>query len=228
MAYTPYHAQYLAHWLTLEGVGDNALARSLSTARVDMKPHQVDAALFALKSPLARGAILADEVGLGKTIEAGLVIAQRWAERRRRILLIVPASLRKQWAQELQSKFSLPSFIIEAKSHRELRKQGRRHPFDREGTIVIASYEFAARQADEIGAIAWDLVVFDEAHRLRNVYKAAGSKRAKELKRALQERFKLLLTATPLQNSLMELCASPGGRMEGSSQSSVAERGRPI
>jgi SNF2 family DNA or RNA helicase len=158
-----------------------------------------------LKSPLARGAILADEVGLGKTIEAGLVIAQRWAERRRRILLIVPASLRKQWAQELQSKFSLPSFIIEAKSHRELRKQGRRHPFDHDGTIVIASYEFAARQADEIGAIAWDLVVFDEAHRLRNVYKASGSRRAKDLKRALQERFKLLLTATPLQNSLMEL-----------------------
>ena len=68
-----------------------------------MKPHQVDAALFALQSPLAKGAILADEVGLGKTIEAGLVIAQRWAERRRRILPIVPASLRKQWLQELRT-----------------------------------------------------------------------------------------------------------------------------
>ena len=82
-AYTPYHSQYLAHRLTLEGVGDEAFARSLSTARVEMKPHQVDAALFALKSPLSKGAILADEVGLGKTIEAGLVIAQRWAEQRR-------------------------------------------------------------------------------------------------------------------------------------------------
>jgi SNF2 family DNA or RNA helicase len=90
MAFTPYHAQYLAHRLTLEGVGDDAFARSLSTARVEMKPHQVDAALFALKSPLAMGAILADEVGLGKTIEAGLVIAQRWAEHRRRICSSCP------------------------------------------------------------------------------------------------------------------------------------------
>jgi SNF2 family DNA or RNA helicase len=106
--YTPYHSKYLAHRLTLEGVGEDVLARSLSTARVEMKPHQVDAMLFVLQSPLAKGAILADEVGLGKAIEAGLVIAQRWAERRRKTLLIVPASLRKQWSQELQTKFSIP------------------------------------------------------------------------------------------------------------------------
>ena len=98
MKFTQYHSQYLAHRLTLEGVGQEAFARSLSAAKVEMKPHQVDAALFALQSPLAKGVILADEVGLGKTIEAGLVVAQRWAERRRRILLIVPASLRKQWS----------------------------------------------------------------------------------------------------------------------------------
>jgi SNF2 family DNA or RNA helicase len=99
--YTAYHSQYLAHRITLEGVDEDALAKSLSTARVDLNPHQVDAALFALQPPVPRGAILADEVGLGKTIEASLVIAQRWAERRRRILLVVPASLRKQWTQEL-------------------------------------------------------------------------------------------------------------------------------
>jgi superfamily II DNA or RNA helicase len=188
----------------LEGVGDDALARSLSTARVEMKPHQVDAALFALKSPLTRGAILADEVGLGKTIEAGLVIAQRWAERRRRILLIVPASLRKQWSQELQSKFSLATTILEAKTYRDLQKASHRRPFESDN-IIISSYEFAARKAEDLAGISWDLVVFDEAHRLRNVYKQNGSRRAKELKRALQERFKVLLTATPLQNSLMEL-----------------------
>ena len=99
MHYTPHQGSYFAHRITLEGVGDDALAQSLSTARVDMNPHQVDAALFALGSPLSKGALLADEVGLGKTIEASLVIAQRWAERKRRILLIVPASLRKQWSQ---------------------------------------------------------------------------------------------------------------------------------
>ena len=92
--FTPYHSQYLAHRLTLEGATDDAFAKSLSTARVDLNPHQVDAALFALASPISKGVILADEVGLGKTIEASLVIAQRWAEHRRRILLIVPASFR--------------------------------------------------------------------------------------------------------------------------------------
>lgn len=74
--FTPYHSQYLAHRLTLEGASDDAFAKSISTARVDLNPHQVDAALFALASPISKGVILADEVGLGKTIEASLVIAQ--------------------------------------------------------------------------------------------------------------------------------------------------------
>jgi hypothetical protein len=91
--YPPHHGTYLAHRITLEGRGEDAFAKSLSTARVETKPHQVDAALFALHSPLSKGVILVDEVGLGKTIEASLVIAQSWAERRRRILLVVPASL---------------------------------------------------------------------------------------------------------------------------------------
>ena len=65
----------------------------------------MDAALFAFASPLSKGALLADEVGLGKTIEAGLVISQRWAEGKRRILIIAPSNLRKQWHQELNEKF---------------------------------------------------------------------------------------------------------------------------
>jgi len=156
--FTPYHSQYLAHRLTLEGATDDAFAKSLSTARVDLNPHQVDAALFALASPISKGVILADEVGLGKTIEASLVIAQRWAEHRRRILLIVPASLRKQWSQELQDKFSLPAVIIEAKSYREQVKAGRREPLDTTDRIVITSYEFAARRADHIKRIGWGTV----------------------------------------------------------------------
>ena len=203
--FTPYHSQYLANRITLEGVGDDAFAKSLSTARVDMNPHQVDAALFALQPPIPRGAILADEVGLGKTIEAGLVIAQRWAERRRRILLIVPASLRKQWTQELFDKFGLPSVILEAKSYRERVKQGHKRPFEIENIVVVTSYEFGAQKADDLAKTDWDLVIFDEAHRLRNVYRRGGSKRAKALRDAVKDKFKLLLTATPLQNSLMEL-----------------------
>lgn len=203
--YTPYHAMYLAHRITLTGLGEDSFAKSLSTARVDMKPHQVEAALFALQSPLSKGVILADEVGLGKTIEASLVIAQRWAERRRHILLVVPASLRKQWAQELHEKFSLPSRILDAKTHRDLIKEGTARPFFTADEIVIASYEFAARRAADITTVPWDVVIFDEAHRLRNVYKETGSARAKQLKEALARHFKILLTATPLQNSLMEL-----------------------
>jgi len=202
---TFHQSSFFAHRITLEGIGDNALAQSLSAARVDMNPHQIDAALFALASPLSKGVILADEVGLGKTIEASLVIAQRWAERKRRILLIVPASLRKQWSQELAEKFSLPSTIVESKSYKDARKAGKLLPFDGTDQIVITSYEFAATKADEIANINWDLIVFDEAHRLRNVYKQGASIRAKKLREATRKFFKILLTATPLQNSLMEL-----------------------
>src|SRR5215210_8334860 len=130
---TPHHAKYFAHDLTRRAAsGMDRLSMSLFDAAVDLNPHQIEAALFALGSPLSKGVILADEVGLGKTIEASLVIAQRWAERKRRILLIVPASLRKQWTQELWEKFALPSIIMEARTHRERAKAGHRQPFDAE------------------------------------------------------------------------------------------------
>ena len=101
---TPFHSAYWAHQLTLRSASDSMenLSKSFSGAKVDLKPHQVDAALFAFRSPLSKGVILADEVGLGKTIEAGLVISQKWAERKRRILLILPATLRSQWQTELE------------------------------------------------------------------------------------------------------------------------------
>lgn len=204
-SFTPYHSQYLANRIMLDGVDQDAFVKSLSTARVDMNPHQVDAALFAMECPISRGVLLADEVGLGKTIEAALVIAQRWAERQRRILLIVPASLRKQWTQELREKFSLPSIILETKIYKEHVKRGHRKPFDQKDHIIVTSYEFAALKADDIAAIKWDLVIFDEAHRLRNVYKKGTAVRAKALRQAVRPRYKILLTATPLQNSLMEL-----------------------
>ncbi len=203
--YTPYHGTYLGHRISLEGRSEDAFTRSLSTARVETKPHQIDAALFALHSPLSKGVILADEVGLGKTIEASLVIAQFWAERRRRVLIVVPASLRKQWQQELKEKFALPSQIVEAKTWDQIQKNGNLNPFDAADKIIVVSYEFAARRADEIRRVQWDMIVFDEAHRLRNVYKKSGSQRAKALSKAVSDRFKILLTATPLQNSLMEL-----------------------
>ena len=204
--YTPYHSHYWAQALTLNGpVGSiDALSRSIANARVDLNPHQIDAALFALRSPLSRGVILADEVGLGKTIEAGLVIAQRWAERRRRILLVVPATLRQQWQQELEEKFYLPTLILDAASFATEYSAGRNNPFERADRVVICSYHFAAAKSDLIQQVPWDCVVVDEAHRLRNVYKSS-SKLARAVAKAIAPAPKLLLTATPLQNSLMEL-----------------------
>lgn len=182
-----------------------SLASTLVDSQVDLNPHQVEAALFACSNPLSRGVILADEVGLGKTIEAGLVISQRWAERRRRILIIVPANLRKQWHQELQDKFSLQGLILEAKNYNTIRKQEGKNPFLMASGPVICSYQFAKSKADVIKDIDWDLVVLDEAHRLRNVYKTSNVI-AKTLKEALAHvHSKVLLTATPLQNSLLEL-----------------------
>ena len=115
--------------------------------------------------------MLADEVGLGKTIEAGLVISQKWAELKRRILIITPSNLRKQWHQELSEKFFLPCAILEAKSYNVAIRSGRFRPFEITDSIVICSYQFARNKAADVANTPWDLVVVDEAHRLRNVYK---------------------------------------------------------
>jgi len=204
---TPYQSQYYAWLLTRRAASDTveSLASTLVDSQVDLNPHQVEAALFACTNPLSRGVILADEVGLGKTIEAGLVISQRWAERRRRLLIIVPANLRKQWHQELQDKFNLQSLILEAKNYNTIRNQENQNPFLMPSGPVICSYQFAKAKAADIKGINWDLVVLDEAHRLRNVYKTSNVI-AKTIKEALAHvHSKVLLTATPLQNSLLEL-----------------------
>src|SRR5213082_3035806 len=104
---TAYNAKYFAFELTKRCASDSMekIAASLVDAQVDLNPNQVEAALFAFRSPLSKGAVLADEVGLGKTIEAGILLSQKWAERKRRLLIICPANLRKQWNQELSDKF---------------------------------------------------------------------------------------------------------------------------
>ena len=96
MQYSPHQLAYFAQKLTLRGPTDSMdrMAGALLDARVDLNPHQIDAALLATSNPLSKGVILADEVGLGKTIEAGLLLAQRWAERRRRLLITTRAKLR--------------------------------------------------------------------------------------------------------------------------------------
>lgn len=198
-------AKYFAHWLTRSLPSDSLgkLTASLQDAQVDLTPHQIDAALFAFKSPLSKGAILADEVGLGKTIEAGIILSQFWAEHRRKLLIIAPANLRKQWSTELLDKFYLSSRILESKTFNAAIEDGNLNPFDCE-EIVICSYQFAKTKAAYLKHTQWDLVVIDEAHRLRNVYKP-GNKIGNAIKETLSDRKKILLTATPLQNSILEL-----------------------
>ena len=201
---TPYHAKYYAHELSrIGGSGFDRLGRALFDACVDLNPHQIESALFALRSPLSKGVLLADEVGLGKTIEAGLVLCQYWAERRRHLLVICPASLRKQWSLELSEKFNLPSIILDAKIYKEQQRNGTTNPF-RDNGIIICSMHYAASRAEEIKGITWNIVVIDEAHKLRNAYRQSN-RIGQRIRWATEDRKKLLLTATPLQNSLMEL-----------------------
>ncbi len=201
---TAYHAKYFAHALTLRG-GENVdrIRQPLLNASVDLNPHQVQAALFALQSPLSKGVLLADEVGLGKTIEAGLVLCQLWAERRRSLLVICPAALRKQWQCELQEKFNLPAEVLDARRVRELRRAGIADPFQLP-RILIMSYHFAAKMRENLKVVSWDAVVMDECHKLRNAYRESN-RIGQALLWALEGRRKILLSATPLQNNLTEL-----------------------
>jgi superfamily II DNA or RNA helicase len=200
-----FHQRIAAEALTARGGGGTSrLASALAHSAVDLNPHQIEAAAFALAALPTGGAVLADEVGLGKTVEAGIVLAQLAAEGKGRAVILVPASLRAQWREELSSKFGLDSEVIDGDIVREKEKAGiRTNPFDT-GGIVICSHPFAAMRAAEVERVPWDVAVIDEAHRLRNAYRR-DHRTGQALRKALRKCPKLLLTATPLQNDLMEI-----------------------
>ncbi|MDL2273630.1 DEAD/DEAH box helicase [Oscillospiraceae bacterium OttesenSCG-928-G22] len=199
-------AKFYAHELDRYTVfGDlRQMAKTISAAKLDLNPHQIEAALFVLSSPYHRSAILADEVGLGKTIEAGLVLSQLWSQGERKLLVILPPNLIGQWQEELADKFSLPSFVLDSGVFAAERKNGIENPFLRQDEIVLCTYDFAYGKADILEATGFHMVVFDEAHRLLSVYRQETV-----ISRKLREKLvgidKLLLTATPLMNTLMEL-----------------------
>ena len=207
MHITPHQAKYFANEILCHSEkGVNRISQGLFNAKVDLNPHQIDAALFALKNPLGRGVLLADEVGLGKTVEAGLVLCQLWAERKCRLLVVCPVVLRKQWANELAEKFALPCIILD-KPILKQNYHGSLLNFLRDNVgkqTIIISYQYATKLADFLAGELWDCVVIDEAHKLRNAHRASN-KMGQALRAAFHGRKKLLLTATPLQNSLMEL-----------------------
>lgn len=171
----------------------------LSTAAIDVNPHQVEAFTFSLAAMKLGGAVLADEVGLGKTIEAGLVLKYLLNSGSQKILLVMPSNLRKQWQVELDEKFEVESLIVESGNWDEYKSYVKN-----ESAVVIVSYNFASRRKSEFAKVPWSFCVFDEAHRLRNVYKN-GSKMAGNLYELTKGIPKLMLTATPMQNSLFDL-----------------------
>jgi len=206
MNLTAYHAKYYALELTRRfpaGSGESVYSAYFDTG-LDLNPHQIEAACFAYRPPWTNGVILADEGGLGKAIEAGIVLAQLHAERKRRLLVICPASLRMQWLAELTRQFKIPCRILDETEHRQLLDAGE-EPFSFDGVTVV-SMRFAHNFADAIADGPWDLIVIDEAHRLRKLYRE-DNKIGRSLQAATAGYKTLLLTAAPLQTSLMELYA---------------------
>ena len=199
--------RYLAEKINSQKMAGNIsrISSVLAKSTIDLNPHQIQAALYAFNSPLSRGAILADEVGLGKTIEAGIIISQLWAEGKKKILIMCPASLRKQWQDELITKFGLESEVWDGLSFLEKVNNGEKIPLTYDGVFII-SYQFAYKHLGLIEKQAWGVVIIDEAHRFRRVYRGRdASKMAYEIREVIKDKPKVLLTATPLQNNLEEI-----------------------
>ena len=181
----------------------------LSNARVEPKLHQVFAA-HRVTGKLFPRMILADEVGLGKTIEAGLILKELRARQIiDRVLVVCPASLQRQWQYEMETKFNEKFEIYNKDAVNFLGRKGNNPWMKRNG--AIASYEFAVRpkNMEQIVEADWDLIIFDEAHRVRRtrVGRKYRETKAYKVAKLLQDRVfsLLLLTATPMQLDHYEL-----------------------
>ena len=176
----------------------------LLDANIELNPHQINAFCAAIHALKTGGIVLADEVGLGKTIEAGLVLKYVLKSGAKRVLISLPASLRKQWELELEEKFGLESVILDRPTVEKEKTEWRKRLTDRKNArIVITTYDYSSKLMKRFPEVKWDFIIIDEAHNLRNVFH--GTKRAKNLYELSQGIPKILLTATPLQNSLTDL-----------------------
>lgn len=174
-----------------------------SEAHIDPNPHQINAFCVAIDAMKTGGMVLADEVGLGKTIEAGLVLRYMLESGAKKVLIALPASLRKQWELELEDKFDLSSVILDRLTVEHDAKNWHRKLADRQGVmIVITSYDYSSKLMKRFPDVKWDFLIIDEAHNLRNLNSTKRAKRLYALSGGIP---KILLTATPLQNSLMDL-----------------------
>lgn len=201
---TPFHSFYKAKNLASYAFGDKRLIPVFASSNIEIYPYQIVAARFALRSPYLKGAILCDEGSLGKTYEAMLVILQTWYEGKQNILIVVPTPLLHQWSEIIEEKFNIPYFSIDNNLvFNECLKNGQENPFSQD-EIIITTYDFAADKPAYLEQISWDLCVFEEAHHLRRIY-TQENKGASLIKKAVGDCFKLLLTATPMQNSILDL-----------------------
>ena len=178
--------------------------RCLLNTEIEMNPHQINAFIAAIHALKTGGIVLADEVGLGKTIEAGLVLKYVLDSGAKRVLIALPATLRKQWEVELDEKFKLKATILDRLSV-EKDYHGTKSWIETPNAvrIIITSYDYASKLMKRFPSVKWDFLIIDEAHNLRNVFH--GTKRAKRLYDLTKGIPKILLTATPLQNSLTDL-----------------------
>lgn len=176
----------------------------LLDANIELNPHQINAFCAAIQALKTGGIVLADEVGLGKTIEAGLVLKYVLESGAKRVLIALPASLRKQWELELEDKFGLESVILDRLTVEKDSSDWRKRLTDNKSVrIVLTSYDYSSKLMKRFPEVKWDFIIIDEAHNLRNVFH--GTKRAKNLYELSKGIPKILLTATPLQNSLTDL-----------------------
>lgn len=182
---------------------------ALSSARVEPAAHQVFVA-HRVVNKLQPRMILADEVGLGKTIEAGLILKElRTRGSLQRVLIVTPASLLTQWRTELSSKFNEEFTILDGDALKVLGKSGRNPWSSVDNVIASINLITNAKHADNLVEAGWDLVIFDEAHRVRRTHRGGEAsanlayKLADDLKNAVDGL--LLLTATPVQLHQFEL-----------------------
>ncbi|MHA1148026.1 MAG: SNF2-related protein [Promethearchaeota archaeon] len=189
--------------------------KCITNSRLSLMPHQINVAHRLSEEHFPR-IILADEVGLGKTIEAGIYIKEMMARNlAERILIIVPASLVKQWQFEMENKFNIKFEIYDGKKIKEIKKIHNKvnNPFYFDN-LILCSLQFARnpKYTELLAQISWDIVIFDEAHHLRRylINSTTGSYRetrnfrlAKQLSQSSESL--LLLTATPLQLHAFEL-----------------------
>ena len=206
MITTPFHAMCKAKELANYTFHADMLLPVYASSDIKIYPYQIAAAMFAMRSPYLKGVVLCDEGSLGKTYEALIIIAQKYYAGNEKIIVIVPTSLLQQWSETIENHFTIPFFTIDSdEKFSSYCDENNDNPFSQDG-VILTTYDFAVEKASYIEQITWGTAVFEEAHRLRKIYDDKNdNKESSILKNSVGEAFKILLTATPMQNDIMDL-----------------------